>query len=284
MFKLPLIISAALLGVVSGALLYGARRWDATTGRLQQQIDASSVTDAVRTYDEREAANLPAPVQRYFGAALTPGQPLVRALRVAHAGTFNTGESSDKWAPFTSTQRVVTRRPGFVWDGRISMMPLVPVRVHDAYVNGEGILHAAVGGIFTVANMRGTPEVAEGELMRFLAEAAWYPTALLPSQGITWTPVDDRSAKATLTDRNTSVTLTFRFNDAGLIESVRAAARVRTVGTTIVPTPWEGTWRGYTQRSGMRVPSEGEVAWLLPEGPRPYWRGRVTEISYDFAE
>lgn len=32
--------------------------------------------------------------------------------------------------------------------------------------------------------MANTPELARGELMRFFAEAAWYPTALLPNQGL----------------------------------------------------------------------------------------------------
>jgi hypothetical protein len=34
----------------------------------------------------------------------------------------------------------------------------------------------------------------------------------------------------------------------------------------------------------MRVPLDGEVAWLLPEGPKPYWRGRIAEIDYEFAQ
>jgi hypothetical protein len=33
----------------------------------------------------------------------------------------------------------------------------------------------------------------------------------------------------------------------------------------------------------MLVPIEAEVAWLLPEGARPYWRGRIVDIGYDFA-
>jgi hypothetical protein len=32
----------------------------------------------------------------------------------------------------------------------------------------------------------------------------------------------------------------------------------------------------------MRVPMSGEVSWILPEGPRPYWRGRVTRLEYTF--
>jgi hypothetical protein len=33
----------------------------------------------------------------------------------------------------------------------------------------------------------------------------------------------------------------------------------------------------------MLVPTEGEVAWITPEGPRPYWRGNTEMIEYTFA-
>jgi hypothetical protein len=33
----------------------------------------------------------------------------------------------------------------------------------------------------------------------------------------------------------------------------------------------------------MRVPLDGEVAWLLPEGAKPYWRGHTDEIAHEFA-
>ena len=49
-------------------------------------------------------------------------------------------------------------------------------------------------GLFTVAAMHNTAELNQGELMRFFAEAAWYPTALLPSQGVVWEAIDDNSA------------------------------------------------------------------------------------------
>jgi hypothetical protein len=33
----------------------------------------------------------------------------------------------------------------------------------------------------------------------------------------------------------------------------------------------------------MLVPLDGEVAWLLPAGARPYWRGDITSLAYEFA-
>jgi hypothetical protein len=119
--------------------------------------------------------------------------------------------------------------------------------------------------------------------MRFLAEAAWYPTALLPSQGVQWEAVDERSARATLVVDGLTLTLDFRFGSDGLIQSVYTKDRGRTVGREVVPTPWEARFADYEERSAMRVPLSGEVAWLLPEGRQPYWRGRITDLVYEWA-
>ena len=29
--------------------------------------------------------------------------------------------------------------------------------------------------------------------------------------------------------------------------------------------------------------AEGKVEWILPEGPLPYWRGRITDVAYETA-
>ena len=121
----------------------------------------------------------------------------------------------------------------------------------------------------SLANLRGTPEIAHCELMRFFAEAAWYPTALLPSQGVQWKAIDDFSANASLKDGETALTLRLHFDDKGMIASVRAEARGRTVASAVIPTPWEVQWNNYELREAMCVPAEGEVAWLLPEGRSP---------------
>lgn len=280
--KVTAIIVLVLTACLAAAVIYGARSWDAETRDLRTQLEAARVPIQPRIFDVRELDGLPAPVQRYFRLALKEGQPLVAAASVEHVGTFIVSEAAEQWRPFTSTQRVITRRPGFDWDARISMMPGISVHVHDAYVAGEGILHAALFGLVTLANMRGTPEAAQGELVRFYAEAVWYPTALLPSQGVRWEAVDETSAKATMQDGDVSLTLLFRFSDSGLIGSVRAEARGRVVSGALIPTPWEGrVWR-YELRDGMHVPMEAEVAWVFAEGPKPYWRGRITTLSYEF--
>jgi hypothetical protein len=220
-------LSLCLLAVAAvGLSVFGSRRWTDATRTLASGLESARIDATVKPpfparYHSRELDGLPAPVQRYFRAVLKEGQPVIAAVMIEHADTFNMSATAEQWKPFTSRQRVVTRGPAFLWDARIVLMPGLTVRVHDGYVRGEGLLRAAVLGLFTVADVSGGDEIARGELMRFFAEAAWYPTALLPSQGVRWEAVDDRSATGTLVDGPLSLTLLFRFNDAGLIRAAR---------------------------------------------------------------
>jgi hypothetical protein len=193
-------------------------------------------------------------------------------------------DAKPNWQPFTADQRMITRRPGFDWNARIQMWPGVAVFVHDAYVAGRGQLEASLLGIFTMASMHDLEELSRGELMRFFAKAAWYPTALLPSQGVVWTAIDDNAATATLTDAGVSLTMTFRFSADGLIDTVRAEARGRTVGKITIQTPWECKLSNYVLRDGIRVPLDGEVMYILPDGSKPYFRGNITSITFEYAQ
>jgi len=280
--------AAALAGLVAAAWALlstsGSWRWRQKTRALRAQLPAGAGTAGLRTVDFGRLAELPPPVQRYLRKVLVEGAPTIAAVRLKQEGEFNMSEEGNRWAPFSADQWVRIRPPGFDWDARIRLLPGVSVRVHDAYVAGEGILHAAMLGLFPLVNLQGKGEIAKGELMRFLAEAAWYPTALLPGQGVRWTAVDAGTARAALDDGEISVELLFRFNAEDLIQAVEAEARGRMVNRQIVASPWAGRFWGYERRSGMLVPLQGEVAWLFPDGPRPYWRGRMTKIEYRFTE
>ena len=109
------------------------------------------------------------------------------------------------------------------------------------------------------------------------------PSALLPSPGMHWVAADEQHARATLVDGDIRLTMTFGFGADGLIETVLADARGRMEGDRVVMVPWQGRFWNYERRGGMQVPLEGEVAWLLPAGRKPYWRGRITALAYEFA-
>ena len=284
LWKVFVALLAALVAAAVVAVYFGDMRWKEETAAIRSGLDRARVAASEAKIVVSEAGEgLPDPVRRYLEAVLPKETPPVIGVTLRHAGEFNMSETGERWAPFTSDQAATMRRPGFDWDARIRMAPGVNVYVHDAYVAGKGMLHAAVLGLVTVADQRDTPDIAQGELMRFLAEAAWYPTMLLPAQGVRWEAIDERSARAFLEDGNTSVSLVFFFSADGLIETFRADARTRGAGDVKTAAPWSGRFWNYERRNGILVPLDGEVSWLLPDGPKPYWRGHITDIRHEFA-
>jgi hypothetical protein len=257
----------------------GTLRWQQATARAIARLAPSAKAgdgDSLPSGDEPLV--VPPPVARYFAFALTPGQAPVRRARLRFTGTF--ASKPGAWAPFTAEQLISARPPGFVWDARIAMAPLAAVRVRDSYIDGEGAMLGKVAGLVPVVDQYGTPEMAAGALHRFLGEAVWLPTALLPREGLAWSAIDATSARVTITDGPTTVSMDVRFGVNGEITTV-SAMRFRDVNGTPVLTPWVGRHTDYARVDGMMIPTAGEVAWILPEGPVPYWRGRIIQATYE---
>ena len=252
-------------------------------GRLMAQLNGARTGRSTARYLADELEGLPAPVQRYFRAVLTDGQRIVTAVTLTQIGTFNLSATAEQWKPFTATQRFTTARPGFVWDANITLFPGLPVRVVDALVAGRGLLRPTVLGLVPLGTLQGRDEIARGELLRYFAETLWFPTALLPSQGVVWQWVDDASAKATLTDGSISVTMLFRFGRDDLVTAVFVESRAATVGMATVMMPWECRLGSYKSQDGMRVPLVAEALYLAPQGERSYFKSTIATLAYEFA-
>ena len=268
--------AAALAGAIVTATAYSSKaRVAGLLARMRQRPPAHCAT-----YDAAELAGLPVPVARYFRAVLRDGQPIIRHAWLTQHGEFLVRADPPVWRPFSATEAMAVG--GFVWDARIRVFPGVAIHVCDSFSAGAGAIRASAMGVFPLMHAEGTPEIAAGALLRYLAEAVWMPTALLPSQGVTWTGLDDASARGTITCGATTVSLDFHFGADGLVERVFTSARPREVEGRFVPTPWQGRFRHYADVHGSRIPLRGEVAWLHPEGPRPYWRGRITAVAFEY--
>ncbi|WP_137286390.1 DUF6920 family protein [Halorussus salinisoli] len=269
----------AALGVgVAAAVRVADSRLDRANARLVDELYSDADLPSERVFTEEDVEGLPDPVRRYFETVLTEGQRYVGEVRLEQRGEFRLGDEEAGWKPLTATQHFTVGPPGFVWDAEIELLPLVSVRVVDAYAAGEGFLRAKLLSTVTVAEADPSPEMNAGELLRYLAEAVWFPTALLPSAGVEWEAVDDRSARATITDRGTTASLAFHFDDRNRVERVHAERRYRMEDDAFAP--WTGYFRDYRERNGILVPTDARVAWDLPDGESSYWRARITDIDH----
>ena len=94
----------------------------------------------------------------------------------------------------------------------------LPVRVHDAYVTGEGILHASLLGLFSLVDMRGGGKSNRGRIDALLRRGSLvsHGAATYPEE-VRWEAVDDRIAYAMLTEGSISTTMLFTFDKQGLM-------------------------------------------------------------------
>jgi hypothetical protein len=177
----------------------------------------------------------------------------------------------------------VPAAPGFVWNAKVVMPLATHVRVLDSYSTGTGSGRVSLLSAFAVASDSGAPELNSGALHRYLAEAVWYPTALLPQSGILWTQINDRAALATLTDRGTPVSLEFRFNEIGEVTGIYSPGRFGSFNGGYKQVPWEGHFRNYEVRSGVCVPTYGEVGWYGAGVWQAVWKGNLVDVQYELA-
>ncbi|MFA9418066.1 DUF6544 family protein [Natrinema sp. HArc-T2] len=264
-----------LLVVLAGI---GWRRRE--TARHVAELRQAATPGRERVFTEDDLEGLPNPVRAYFATVLQEGQPYINSVSLEQTGKLRPGGATAAWKPFSATQYVTVDPPGFIWDASVRLAPLISVRVRDQFHDWTGTASVSLFGVVPLETVDSSPELEEAELMRYLAEAVWYPTALLPTAGVEWEPVDDRTANVTIENGDVKASVTFSFTEAGEVARVHAD-RYRHVDDGYESTPWSGYWQNYETRNGIRVPTEGDVIWHLPDGNMHAWQGQLTAIQYD---
>jgi hypothetical protein len=243
---------------------------------------AAEIAQSARKVDFNKIKNLPHPVRKYFMNVLKEGQYHIKAARFTQAGELTLSSNDSYWHHFTANQYVSTLKPGFLWNSKISVTPFLHVRVLDSYFQGKGYSAVLLMSAIMIDSSKDDSKMHSSALFRYLAESPWYPTALLPENGVKWTPIDNNRAKATITDSGITISLEFTFNDSGEIEKIYTTERYGLFEGNYLKYPWEGRFSNYIEMGGMRIPSDGEVGWHLSEGFWLFWKGKIISIDYTY--
>ncbi len=282
-------LATAIPVLAAGALSMSARRHRAALARDAARMLQTGDELRLPPIDWRTVDGLPVPVQRYLRLALGRSERPIRSALLQQAGRLRTDGRSPSWMRFTAVQTVVPAAAAFLWNARVTLWGPAVLRVVDRLQDVQGAGQVLALSAIRVGTSVGGREMNEGALHRFLAEAVWCPTALLPGECLRWTPIDELRALATLSVSGTSVSLEFRFNEAGEVAGIYTPARWGRFGTSsgarFEQRGWEGRFRDYVDVQGLRVPSRGEVGWYAP-GPDAHWdavwQGTLTHLDYRF--
>lgn len=218
--RLARVVGRSVLGlmtVAAGTALVARERDLDDRQRLSRQLARRGPNAAeVEHFHPEQVAGLPAPARRYFLRAIAPGTPLAHHVELEMGGSIRLSPDG-AWMPMRARQ-ILAPPSGFVWEATVGQGAL-RFSGADSYADGRGEVRFQAWGLVPFVRAGG-PDVARSARGRLAGEAVWNPAALLPQRGVTWEPIDERSARATMTIDGEPLTLTVTVEDDGRLASV----------------------------------------------------------------
>jgi hypothetical protein len=267
------ILLAVVLAMVVTSVLGAKWARDRYASESQDLLQRGRAAPS-RTVEPAVVAALPPPVRAFVESSGVVGKPVPKVLLLTHTGELRASAGAP-WMPFTSEQAYALSPPGFLWLARAEVGPLVSMWARDKFVDARGNMLIQLLGMLTVADTVG-PEMDQGAGLRHWGEILALPEAAL-SPELTWTPVDDRSARFVAAQGTLRMEATLHFGEDGRPDACQAN-RYRDVAGKPVLTPWSGRSRAWKPFRGRMFPTLWESTWHLPEGDLTAVRMEVTDV------
>ncbi|USG99641.1 hypothetical protein K1720_09085 [Thermococcus argininiproducens] len=271
-----IVLGIIVILLVSTAVLGGVAFTKRTRNDAKELFKESDMTKP-KVITEEDVQDLPEPVQRYLRYTQIIGTEEINTVRLKQDGYFRMKEDQ-KWMPLTAEQYFRVDSAEFIWIAKVRAAPLLSIHAKDEFVEGRGNLVVKLLGLITVVDAKGNA-VDHGELLRFLAECIWFPSAFL-NDYITWESIDNTSAKATITYNGVSASAVFHFNEKGEVTRI-TAKRYMEVNGEFVLEDWEGQIVEYKMFNGVIVPSKVNIIWKLKTGDFCYDQIEIVDIEYN---
>ena len=250
-------------------------RFDHQTDGLVNALLAAAGSEQ-HVVAEEDLMGLPVPVQQWLRNSGILGQMIPRTIRLQQRGEIRLGPDQP-WMPFRADQFYTIDPIAFVWRVSAIAAPGIFIRGVDSLIDGTGHMVMKPLALFSVVDASG-PTLDQGTALRYLQEIVWFPFAAL-SPAIDWQPIDNRSARATLTLETISVSGAFFFDEEGQIVDFRA---LRYRDDTLEW--WRTPMTSHRELNSALVPTEGEGVWGTDDAPFVYIRVHLTGLEYDIAE
>lgn len=203
-------------------------------------------------------------------------------VNLTQTGHIRRSLESDSWMAFKASQTIATHRCAFDWRARVGRFGLIAGR--DALDDGDGRFDITALGVLPLARAKHTPALVRGELMRYLAEIAWAPHAILHNPALRWRVDGPDTLSVGAGVGATAAEVILGLDGDGRIATAFAPDRPRSATPPILPTPWHGRFSGYRLVDTIWLPMSAEVAWTLQATEIVYWRCRVESWRADAVE
>lgn len=237
-----------------------ANRADAAVAEL-----ANAPVERAAAIEPGALADLPAPVATWLERAGVVGRARTASVHLSQRGELQT-KPGGGWMSFRAEQWIRTGEPGFVWVARVAGPAGTHLSGIDRYLDGAGSMRIELLSVIPVVDESG-PRIDQSALVRFLAEAMWYPSAALAPY-IEWEAIDANSARATVRHRGVEARGVFRFNAGGDVIGFEARRyRDEALEDWII----ENDPGSFRELDGVRIPARSSITWRADGGEPWTW-------------
>ena len=226
---------------------------------------------------EDKLADLPEPVQHYFRYGGFIDAPISGITEILWADTKIKLDPDQAWRDLETRQYNFTASGSRLAYMNARMAGVIPFEGRDKYHNGQGHMLGTLGRLIKVFDNY-SREVTLGGAVILLAEALLEPSIAL-QEYITWEPIDERTAGATLHHGDITVSGIFRFNDAGEFIRFESNDRPYEVSRGVYePKLFSIDLEEYHEADGLKIAGRVFATWHLEDGDFTYWDGRITGL------
>jgi hypothetical protein len=182
-----------------------------------------------------------------------------------------------KQRKFRAREAIRLATTGFEWRATTGWFGCMSVV--DSLHAGSAELDVRLFGVLPVARATG-PAAVKGQLLRYLAELAWAPDAILRNSTLVWAVLAPSKFRVGVREGDISAQLELTLGADGRIASVYAPDRPRHENGVFVERPWHGRFFEYQRHASRWIPSGGEVGWTL-DNSFVTWHGELTSWTLE---
>ena len=229
---------------------------------------------------EQMLKGLPHPVKKWLCTSGIPGTEMIQHVYLEQEIQMLMKPEQKDWMKAEAKQYFSVEPPAFNWTIDLNMKPGLKVVGRDKFENGKGEMLIKLLSAIPMVNAKDSEKVDQATLQRYLAEIVWFPSAAISSY-ISWEPIDEYSAKATMNYKGTEGSGVFHFNKNGDFKKF-VAMRYKDAKDA-EPAEWTVTASETAIRNGIRIPVKSEVKWKLDESEWTWLKLEITDIKYNVA-
>ncbi|HNP64547.1 MAG TPA: hypothetical protein PKH39_11490 [Woeseiaceae bacterium] len=229
-------------------------------------------------FDASMVRDLPGPAQAFFRYTIAEGTPLYTATEIEMEGELGFGsQEKPDYKPMHARQ-VLAPPNGLVWQLKTG-----------AFSGSDGLTPATswtrfwLFGLLPVVRIGGLRDHHRSAFGRVIAEGAfWVPSSLLPGRLVEWEPVDESTARATVSygDYRQAIDITVA-DDGQPLHVIIQRWSNENPDKTFREQPFGGYLSEFRDFSGFRLPTRVEGGNLIgTKDYFPFYKARVTDIRF----